>query len=125
MTVHALVLRPASDALEAVELPSDPAGGDGTHLQALYGALGVRLVDVIRLSGDVDAWVDDEGRFNGSEENPLATSLFRAYGWHLNHDDHIRGAVLFAGHDGEGGMTSLTGVQRAVLRNAFEQALRM
>lgn len=124
MTVHALVLRPASDALEAVELPSD-AGGGGTHLQALYGALGVRLVDVIRLSGDVDAWLDDEGRVNGAEENPLATALFRAYGWHLASDDHIRGAVLFAGHDGEGGMASLSVIQRAVLRNAFEQAVRM
>lgn len=83
------------------------------------------MVDVIRLSGDVDAWVDDDGRDNGAEENPLATALFRAYGWHLNHGDDIRGVVLFAGHDGQGGMTSLTGVQRAVLRNAFEQALRM
>lgn len=124
MTVHALILRPDSSALEAVELAAD-ATGAGTYLHALYGALGVRLVDVIRLTGDVDAWVDDEGRNNGSADNPLATSLFRAYGWHLASDDHIRGAVLFAGHDGEGGMASLTNGQRSVLQNAFEQALRM
>jgi len=57
VTVDALILRPDSSALEAVELASD-ATGAGTHLQALYGALGVQLVDVIRLSGDVEARVD-------------------------------------------------------------------
>lgn len=124
MTAQTLVLRPASDTLEAVELSSD-GGGGGTHLQALYEALGVRLVDVIRLSDDIDAWLDDEGRVNGSEPNHLATAMFRAFGWHLNHGDDIRGAVLFAGHDSEGGMCSLSTRQDAVVRDAFAQALRM
>lgn len=123
MTVHALVLRPASDALEAVELSSD-AGGGGTHLQALYAALDVRLVDVIRLSDNIDAWLDDEFRVNGADLNHLATAMFRAFGWHLNHGDDIRGAVLFAGHD-EGGMCSLSARQDAIVRDAFTQALRM
>ena len=124
MTAQTLILRPASDALEVVELSTD-AGGDGTHLQALYAALDVRLVDVIRLSDDIDAWLDDEGRVNGSEPNSLATAMFRAFGWHLNHGDNVRGAVLFAGHDGEGGMCSLSARQDAILRDAFAQALRM
>lgn len=124
MTVHALVLRPASDALKAVELSSDTGGG-GTHLQALYGALDVQLVDVIRLSDNIDGWVDDEFRVNGAELNHLATAMFRAFGWHLNHGDDIRGAVLFAGHDSEGGMCSLSARQDFILRDAFAQALRM
>lgn len=124
MTVHALILRPDSDALEAVELAPDDQGS-GTHLQALYAALDVRLVDVIRLTDSIDAWVNDEGRFDGSEENTLATSLFRAFGWHLASDDSIRGSVLFAGHDGEGGMTSLSVRQDAVIRDALVQAKRM
>lgn len=124
MTVHALVLRPASDSLEAVELSAD-AGGGGTHLHALYAALDVRLVDVIRLSDDIDAWLDDEGRVNGAEPNHLATAMFRAFGWHLDHGDAVRGAVLFAGHDGEGGMSSLSPRQDAIVRDAFAQAERM
>lgn len=124
MTAQTLVLRPAGDALEAVELSPD-AGGGGTHLQALYAALAVRLVGVIRLSDDIDAWLDDEGRINDAEPNSLATAVFRAFGWHLNHDDDIRGAALFAGHDGEGGLCSLSTRQEAIVRDAFAQALRM
>ena len=114
MTVHAIILRPRADALEAVELASDPGHGD-THLMAMRRALDV----------DIDGWVDDEGRFNGAGENLLATSMLRAFGWHLASDDFIRGSILFAGHDGVGGMASLSDGQRAVLQNAFEQAVRM
>jgi hypothetical protein len=124
MNAQTLVLRPSSDALEAVELPSD-VGRGGTHLLALYEALDVQFVDVIRLSDDIDGWVDDEFRVNGAEPNRLATAMFRAFGWHLNHGDDIRGAVLFAGHDGEGGMCSLSARQDAIVRDAFAQALRM
>lgn len=122
MSVHALRLRPGSDSLEAVTLTRE-AGG--THLASLYAALGVRLVDVIRLTDDIDCWVDDEGRVNGSDENPLGTSMFRAFGWHLAHDDTVRGSMLFAGHDGRGGMVSLTDRQREILADALAQARRM
>lgn len=66
MSVHALRLRPGSDSLEAVTLTRE-AGG--THLASLYAALGVRLVDVIRLTDDIDCWADDEGRMNAAEPN--------------------------------------------------------
>lgn len=122
MTVHALVLRPDADAFEAVEVHPD-AGG--SHLHALYAALDVSLVDVIRLTDEIDAWVDDEGRVNGAAENPLGTNLLRAFGWHLADDDAVRGAMLFAGHDGHGGMASLTDRQREVLDDALVQARRM
>lgn len=124
MTVHALVLRPDSDQLDVVELAPDP-GDSGTHLRALCAALEVQLVDVIRLTDRIDAWLDDEGRYNDAEPNLLATALFRAFGWHLAHDDAVRGAVLFAGHDGEGGMVSLSDRQREVIEDAFAQAKRM
>ena len=76
MTVEALILRLDSDALESVTLMPDVSSG--THLTSLYAALGVGLVDVIRLTDDIDAWVDDEGRVNGTAENSLGTSLLRA-----------------------------------------------
>lgn len=122
MTVHALVLRPDADAFEAVAVTPDVSG---SHLRSLYAALDVSLVDVIRLSDEIDAWLDDEGRVNASAENPLGTNLLRAFGWHLAHDDTVRGAMLFAGHDGEGGVASLTDRQREVLADALTQARRM
>ncbi|GAA2570764.1 DUF3846 domain-containing protein [Microbacterium binotii] len=122
MTVHALVLRPDADAFEAVAVTPDARG---SHLHALYAALDVSLVDVIRLTDDIDVWVDDEGRVNSAAENPLGTNLLRAFGWHLADDDAVRGAMLFAGHDGQGGMTSLTDRQREVLADALAQARRM
>lgn len=122
MTVHALVLRPDSDAFEATVITADSSG---SHLRSLYAALDVSLVDVIALTDGIDAWVDDEGRGNGADENPLGTSLLRAFGWHLAHEDAVRGSMLFAGHDGEGGMTSLTDRQREILTDALVQAKRM
>lgn len=97
----------------------------GSHLRSLYAALDVTLVDVIVLTGGIDCWVDDEGRNNGAEPNPLGTSLLRAFGWHLADDDAVRGSMLFAGHDGEGGMASLTDRQREILADALTQAIRM
>lgn len=122
VTVDALCLRPGSDSLEAVTLTRE-AGG--THLASLYAALGVRLVDVIRLTDDIDCWADDEGRMNAAEPNLLGTSLLRAFGWHLAHDDAVRGALLFAAHDGTGGMASLSDRQRDIIMDAFVQAQRM
>lgn len=122
MTVHALVLHPDADAFEASVITPD---GSGSHLRSLYAALDVSLVDVIRLTDDIDCWLDDEGRVNAAAENPLGTSLLRAFGWHLAHDDAVRGSMLFAGHDGRGGMTSLTDRQREVLDDALTQAKRM
>lgn len=123
MTVSALVLRPDTDALEAVELKRDR--GNDTHLLSLYSALGCQWVDVIRLTDDIDAWLDDEGRLNGAEPNTLATSLFRAFGWHLADTDAVRGAVAFAAHDGLGGMTSLSARQREIVEDALAQAKHM
>lgn len=122
MTVHALVLHPDADAFEASVITPD---GSGSHLRSLYAALGVSLVDVIRLTDDIDAWVDDEGRVNGNEPNVMATSMLRAFGWHLAHDDAVHGSMLFAGHDGQGGILSLTDRQRDILADALAQAKRM
>ena len=66
MTVHALVHRPDADAFEAVDIAPDVSG---SHLRSLYTALDVSLVDVIRLTDDIDCWVDDEGRVNGAAEH--------------------------------------------------------
>ncbi|MBD3756926.1 MAG: DUF3846 domain-containing protein [Microbacterium sp.] len=122
MTVHTLVLHPDADAFEVAVLEPDDSG---LYLHALYVSLDVRVVDVIRLTDDIDCWHDDEGRVDGAAENPLGTSLLRAFGWHLAHDDAVRGSMLFAGHDRRGGMASLTDRQREVITDALVQAVRM
>lgn len=122
MPVHALRIRSDADSLEPVTLAREVGG---TFLQSLYDALNVRLVDVVRLTDDIDMWCDDEGRVNESGRNPVATAMCRAFGWHLDHGDDVRGAVLFVGHDGTGGMASLSDRQRVILDDALTQAIRM
>jgi hypothetical protein len=43
-------------------------------------AIGCRYVDVVRLTGVLDMWLDDEGMF-GQPVNPVATALARMYGY--------------------------------------------
>lgn len=124
MTVSALILRPDSTALENIELAADPGGS--THLAALRSALDARLVDLVRLEGErgVDAWVDDEFLYSGAEANVVATNVLRAYGADFG-DGFVNGPVVFTGHDGQGGMVSLTADQVRVLHDALRQAVYM
>lgn len=47
---------------------------NGSHLDALYEAIGCRFVDVVRLRDGLDMWVDDEGLYT-AEPNLFATTL--------------------------------------------------
>lgn len=47
---------------------------NGSHLDALYEAIGCRFVDVVRLRDGLDMWVDDEGLYT-AEPNMFATAL--------------------------------------------------
>lgn len=124
MTVHALIIRPGSAELEAIELPAD-AGGS-MHLAALRSALDARMVDVIRLEGDrgIDCWLDDEYLYTQTEPNITATNVLRTFGVDFG-SGSVNGSVVFTGHDGRGGMVSLTGDQVRVLRDALRQAAYM
>lgn len=124
MTVHALIIRPGSAELENIELAADPGGS--THLAALRAALDARMVDVIRLEGDrgIDAWVDDEFLCTQTETSPTATNVLRAFGVDFG-SGYVSGSVVFTGHDGRGGMVSLTKDQVRVLRDAQRQAAYM
>lgn len=61
----------------------------------------------------------------GSDSLEAVTLTREAGGTHLAHDDDVRGAVLFAAHDGTGGMASLSDRQRDIIMDAFVQAQRM
>lgn len=124
MTVHALIIRPGSAELENIELAADPGGS--THLAALRSALDARMVDVIRLEGDrgIDAWVDDEYLYTQSDANETATNVLRTFGVDFG-SGFVNGSVVLAGHNGSGGMVSLTEDQVRVLLDSQRQALYM
>jgi hypothetical protein len=73
-------------------------------LAAMYTQLECRSVDVVRLTGQIDMWIDDEGLYT-QKINPAATLLAQRYGfvWQPYH-----GPVLLCGVDDEGASVNLT-----------------
>lgn len=75
-------------------------------LAGLYAAIGCTAVDVVRLTDQLDMWVDDEGLYNSSI-NPLATKLAH----HFQSDIPARyrqpyfGTAVFLGIDQNTGET--------------------
>lgn len=124
MSVRALIIRPDSAELENIELAPDPGGS--THLGALRSALDARMVDLVRLEGErgIDCWHDDEFLYTQPAANVTATNVLRAFGVDFG-SGFVNGAVVFTGHDGRGGMASLTDGQVRVLRDALRQAVYM
>jgi hypothetical protein len=55
-------------SVQKVEMPTNAI------LAGLYAAIGCTAVDVVRLTDQLDMWIDDEGLYN-SQANPLATTL--------------------------------------------------
>lgn len=55
-------------SVQKIELPKNAI------LAGLYAAIGCDCVDVVRLTDQLDMWVDDEGLYH-SDINPLATKL--------------------------------------------------
>jgi hypothetical protein len=101
-----LLIKPDGTVTD-VELPS------GDSLQAMYAAIGCRAVDVVRLTTQLDMWIDDEGLWTQIPNQP-ATALARRYGCT---SQAYHGPALITGFDpGTGDTTGLTPDQvRAVL----------
>jgi hypothetical protein len=55
-------------SVQKVEIPTTAI------LAGLYAAIGCQRLDVVRLTNQLDMWIDDEGLYN-SDINPLATRL--------------------------------------------------
>ncbi|RYD13995.1 MAG: DUF3846 domain-containing protein [Lysobacteraceae bacterium] len=67
---------------------------------AIRAAIGCRWFDVVRLSPDLDMWIDDEGAtLADAQVNVVATAIARAYGaiW-----QPFCGVAVFAAHDRHG-----------------------
>jgi hypothetical protein len=95
----ALVLHPGGSVTD-LTLPST----SHDRLALMYNTIGCQAVDVVRLTSQVDMWVDDEGLFT-QPVNPVATTLARHYGytWQPYH-----GPAILAGFDEDGNTTNLS-----------------
>lgn len=78
-----------------------------------YQAIGTETVEVIRLDGDIDMWVD-EGPFgdNPPKLNVVASIISAGLGGPAQ---GLRGVAVLAGHDAEGNSVALTIGQVAVI----------
>ena len=63
------------------------------HLQSACGG----LVDVVALGQGVDMWIPDEGLYDGSEPNAVATAIAVTYGF--THQGYYGTAVFTGGPD--------------------------
>ncbi|MCE0459717.1 DUF3846 domain-containing protein [Curtobacterium flaccumfaciens] len=89
-------------------------------LQGTREQIGCRLVDVVRLDGRIDAWIDDEGMYAG-ERNDLATVAAVALG-RSRAASPLYGTVLFLTYDEAGDTRSLSPDQYTAVMRAFEKA---
>ena len=89
-------------------------------LQGTREQIGCRVVDVVRLDGRIDAWIDDEGMYAG-DRNDLATVAAVALG-RSRAASPLYGTVLFLTYDNAGDTRSLSPDQYAAVMTAFGRA---
>lgn len=100
----------------AVDMP------EGDTLHWLYGQIGCRYVDLVRLPDGLDMWIDDDGSFvdDGQNVNILATALNLYMG---NAHPALWGTMMITRHNGEGDTTGLDD-EDVVMLNMVLRALR-
>ncbi|WP_171075239.1 DUF3846 domain-containing protein [Nonomuraea basaltis] len=109
-SASAYVLHPDGDLLK-VNLPDN--GHDRLH--TMYKVLGCSYVDVVRLTDNLDMWLDDMGLYDKTVNMP-ATMLARRFGkvW-----QPYFGPVLLCSVDDEGNSIDLTEDQAIGLLTAL------
>ena len=87
----------------------------GKSLHQMYESIGCNAVDVVRLTTQLDMWIDDEGIYT-QKINPVATALAQRFGkvYQLYH-----GPAVIAGMSPEGDTIGLTGDQLVALLRAL------
>lgn len=105
----------ADGAVEGVVVNAAQSTLQGTREQ-----IGCRVVDVVRLDGRIDAWIDDEGMYAG-DRNDLATVAAVALG-RSRAASPLYGTVLFLTYDNAGDTRSLSPDQYTAVMTAFGRA---
>jgi hypothetical protein len=89
------------------------------ELAEMYSALSVTSIELITLSEGINAYIDEEGRLNGSLINPVGTLVVTALGF----EENFHGNILFTGGiDEEGYDKPLDPEQYALIKDIAEQA---
>lgn len=86
------------------------------HLQHACGG----LIDVLALAPDLDMWIPDEGLYDGSQPNPLATAIAAAHG-HTH--QHYYGTAVFTGGPDPTGTTLALNPETANYLHALARRL--
>ncbi|MFE1230285.1 DUF3846 domain-containing protein [Streptomyces sp. NPDC058745] len=106
--IQALLITPEANVVP-VDLPSTSR----ERLTAMYSVLRCSYVDVVRLTTQLDMWLDDEGLYN-HPVNEAATMLAARFGW--THQAYHGPVLLTGGADEEGNTLPLdTDKARALL----------
>ena len=98
--------------------PAPVPASDTLHW--LYEQISCSLVDVVRLSKDLDMWIDDEGLINESPVNILATLWAR---WFGGLDVIIHGNAVLAKNDGQGNTVELGAQEVYAFMSTMEKIL--
>ncbi len=89
MTTRAVTVNPAGDVRE-IDLGTGPG-----QIDALYRAIGSHHLDMLTVTPQLLAWVDDQGLIAGAPVNPVATALLTQIPRPGRHPVH--GTVVFTG----------------------------
>jgi len=91
------VLLDVDDTVRTIPWPADT----GDNLRAMYAAIGCRGIELVRLRGGLDMWIDDEGKFpEDAKVNSRGTFMaWRALA--IDRRDVICGRALLTGRDAE------------------------
>lgn len=113
-SIDLLVVTPAGEVRDYTV----PAGETrlitaGSVLQALYELIDCAAVDVVRLTPEIDMWVDDEGLLRAQRINQLASYIATRFG--LPFQLYVGTAVFSGGADGAGYTRSLGQAARRAL----------
>ena len=102
-------------ALNEIALPS----GDGC-LHTLYREIGCGSVDLVRLTPQLDMWLDDEGMYT-QDLNVLATFMARRLGW--TQQPYFGPVVITGGADANCDVRGLDPAAVTMLRDLAEAVI--
>lgn len=113
-SITALKVTPAGEVEELTLDTRDVLAG-------LYGAIGCRAVDLVRITDVLDMWVDDEGLFVEEPRINYGACMVAVALGALRQP--YFGTVVFACHDQEGDTTSLPPETVQVIRDVIGDGL--
>jgi hypothetical protein len=123
--IDLLVVTPDGEVRDHVVLPGTTKLITASNvLQALYELIGCSMVEVVRLTPEIDMWVDEEGALRDRPRiNQLASYIATRFGYPFQL--YVGTAVFTGGVDRAGYTLSLGSSARQVLLELIDGLRRM